>query len=94
MHFQYNSTHRQKLPFNPNFDLPIRVVQGVEPALHQQRPLDTESGNQEVEAHSTEAVTLQKCHQEAKPHKDHHMYILETCRRQDEKNMNLMLSSW
>lgn len=66
------------LLFNSNFDLPITIIQGVEPALHQQCPLKAEGGNEEVEAHSTKAVPLEKCHQEAKPNKDHHMDILET----------------
>lgn len=64
--------------FNSDFDLPISVVQRVEPALHQQRPLEAEGCNEEVETHGSKAVPLQKGHQEAKSNKDHHMDILET----------------
>lgn len=66
------------LLFNSYFDLSISVVQGVEPALHQQRPLEAEGSDKEVETHSTEAVPLQECHQEAKSNEDHHMDILKT----------------
>lgn len=66
------------LLFNSNFDLPITVVQWVEPALHQQRPLEAKGSDEEVEAYSTKAVPLEKRHQEAKSNKDHHMDILET----------------
>lgn len=65
-------------PFNPDFDLAIGVVQRVEPALHQQGPLEAEGCDQEVKTHCAETVALQKCHQEAKPNKYHYMDILET----------------
>lgn len=65
-------------PFNPDFDLAIGVVQRMEPALHQQGPLEAEGCDQEVETHCAETVALQKCHQEAKSNKYHHMDILET----------------
>lgn len=71
--------------FNPNFDLAVGVVQRVEPALHQQGPLEAEGCDQEVETHCAEAVALQKCHQEAKSHKYHHMDILETCKTNRER---------
>lgn len=64
-------------PFNPDFDLAIGVVQRMEPALHQQGPLEAEGCDQEVETHCAETVALQKCHQEAKSNKYHHMDILE-----------------
>lgn len=50
----------------------------MEPALHQQRPLEAEGCNEEVETHGTEAMSLQEGHQETKANKDHHMDILET----------------
>lgn len=70
--------------FNSDFDLSIRVVQGVEPALHQQRPLEAKGCDEEVETHSAEAVALKKRHEEAKSNKDHHVDILETCDRKGE----------
>lgn len=72
-------------PFYPNLDLAVGVVQRVEPALHQQGPLEAEGCHQEVETHRAEAVALQKCHQEAKPNKDHHMDILETCKTNKQR---------
>lgn len=71
--------------FNANFDLAIAVVQRVEPALHQQGPLEAESCDQEVETHGAKAIALQKCHQETKSHKYHHMDILETCKTTRER---------
>lgn len=67
------------LPFYSNFDLAIHGVQRVKPALHQQRPLDAKCCDEEVEAHSAEAVALQEGHEEAEAHKDHHMHVLEAC---------------
>lgn len=71
--------------FNSYFDLSISVVQGVEPALHQQRPLEAESCDEEVVTHRAEAVALKKCHQEAESNKDHHMDVLETWAKKGEK---------
>lgn len=71
--------------FNPNFDLAISVVQRAEPALHQQGPLEAEGCDQKVKTNGAEAVALQKCHQEAKSHKYHHMDILETCKTERRK---------
>lgn len=78
----------KQLLFNTDFDLPISVVQRVKPALHQQRPLEAEGCNKEVETHSTEAVPLEKRHQETKPNKYHHVNILETCRTNTKKKKN------
>lgn len=52
----------------------------AEPALHEQRPLDAEGCQQEVEAYSAEAIALQEGHKEAEAHEDHGVHILETCR--------------
>lgn len=68
----------EKSLFKSNFDLSISVVQGVEPALHQQRPLEAEGCDEEVVTNRAEAVALKERHQEAKSNKDHHMDILET----------------
>ena len=57
----------------------------MEPALHEQRPLEAEGSDEEVEAHSAEAVLLQKRHQEAKSNKDHDVDILETWNEDDEE---------
>lgn len=53
----------------------------MEPALHEKRPLQAERGDQEVEAHAAVAVAFQKGHEETKSNKDHHMDVLETCRK-------------
>ncbi len=47
--------------------------------------MEAEGSDEEVKTHCTEAVPLKKCHQEAKPDKDHHMDILETFRIRTEK---------
>lgn len=82
------------LLFNSYFDLSISVVQGVEPALHQQRPLEAEGCDEEVETHSTEAVPLQECHQEAKSNEDHHMDILKTWRKKGEIRMTIYIGTF
>lgn len=71
------------LLFHSDFDLPISVVQGMEPALHQQSPLDPKGGNQEIETHSSEAVAFQEGHEEPEANKDHHVDVLETCGTQE-----------
>lgn len=65
------------LPLHSNGDFSSCVIEGVEPALHEKSPLQTKGGNQEVKAHSTEAVAFQESHEETKSHKDHDMHILE-----------------
>lgn len=65
------------LPLNSNEDLPI--LKRVEPALHQESPLDPKSSQEEVEADSSKAVALKEGHEEAKAHKNHHVHILESC---------------
>lgn len=57
----------------------VALVVGVEPALHEQRPLDAEGRQQEVEAHRAVTVALQESHEEAEAHEDHHVHILEAC---------------
>lgn len=78
----------QLRPFHSNLDLAISEVQRMEPALHEQCPLEPEGRDQEVEPHSTEAVALQEGHQEAKPNKDHHMNILKTCGKDELEQRN------
>lgn len=63
--------------FNPNVDLSGGGIEGVEPALHEESPLQAEGGYQEVETHSSKAVAFQEGHEETKPNKDHDMDILE-----------------
>ena len=65
----------------------------MEPALHQQSPLKAKSSDQEVEAHRAEAVALQKGHEEAKAHEDHHVDILEACGRRAESESAQAISS-
>lgn len=54
-------------------------MHSVEEALHECGPLQCEGGDQEVEAHTAEAVALQEGHEEAKANEDHHVHVLETC---------------
>lgn len=45
--------------------------------LYKSAPLEAQSSNQQVDAHTTEAIFLQEGHEEAKPNKYHNMHILE-----------------
>lgn len=65
------------LPLYSDVDFSGGVVEGVEPALHEKSPLQTEGGNQEVEAYTTEAVAFQEGHEETKSNEDHDMDVLE-----------------
>lgn len=65
------------LLLHSNEDLPI--LKRVEPALHQESPLDPKGSKEEIETHGSESVTLEEHHEEAKAHKDHHMNVLESC---------------
>lgn len=56
----------------------------VEPALHKESPLQAKGSDQEVKAHSTEAVTFQERHEETKANKDHDVDILEAWRHDDQ----------
>lgn len=57
-------------------DFDLAVFQ-VPEALHDQTPLQSEGGQEQVEAHAAEAISLQKGHQEAKANEDHNVDILE-----------------
>lgn len=57
-------------------------MQTMKEALHECGPLQGEGRDQEVEAHTAKAVTLQEGHEEAETDEDHHMHILETCTMQ------------
>lgn len=52
----------------------------MEPALHEQSPLESKSSDQEVESYAAEAVPFQEGHEETKSNKDHHMHVLEAWR--------------
>ena len=65
------------LLLHSNEDLP--VLERVEPALHQDSPLDPKGSKEEIETHGSESITLEEHHEEAKAHKDHHMDVLESC---------------
>lgn len=65
------------LLLNSNEDLP--ALERVEPALHQESPLDPKGSKEEIETHGSESITLEERHEEAKAHKDHHVDILESC---------------
>lgn len=60
-----------------NVDLSCGVVQGVEPALHEESPLETKGSNQKVESHTAEAVAFQEGHEKTKSNKDHDVDVLE-----------------
>ena len=64
------------IPLHPDVDL--ACMHAMEEALHKSGPLQGEGCDQEVEAHTAEAVTLQEGHEEAKANEDHNMHILET----------------
>lgn len=87
-------THQKKavscvcLPLYSNIDFPSAVVQGVEPALHEESPLKAKGSDQEVESHTTEAVAFQEGHEEAKSNKDHDMDILEAWREREINTFN------
>lgn len=49
------------IPLHPYVDFAIRM-QTMEEALHERGPLQGEGCDQEVEAHTAEAVTLQEGH--------------------------------
>lgn len=66
-------------PLHPDVDL--ASMHAVEEALHQRGPLQGKGSDQEVKAHTAEAVALQEGHKEAEADEDHHMYVLETCTR-------------
>lgn len=57
-------------------DLPMG--QTMEEALHECCPLQSKGCNEEVEANTAKAISLQECHQEPKTNENHHVYILET----------------
>lgn len=68
------------LLFNPDLDCSGGVIEGVEPALHEESPLQAEGGNQEVESHAAKAVAFQEGHEETEPNEDHDVDILEAWR--------------
>ncbi len=53
----------------------------MEEALHECCPLQGESCDQEVKANAAETVALQEGHEEAETDEDHHVHILETCKK-------------
>ena len=76
---------RTGLPLHADSDFSRGVVQGVEPALHEESPLHTECSDQEVESYTAEAVAFQEGHEKTKSNKDHHMDILEAWREGDRQ---------
>lgn len=65
-------------------DVDFSSMHAMEEALHKGGPLQGERCDQEVEAHTAEAVALQECHQEAEANEDHHMHVLEACMHRAE----------
>lgn len=49
----------------------------VPEVLEEKTPLQTKGGQQQVDAHTAETISLQKGHQETKANEDHHVYILK-----------------
>lgn len=74
----FEDSEVQNVLLNPDLDFAVDWVQRVEPALHEQSPLQTKGSDEKVEPHPAEAVALHEGHEKAETHKDHHMYILET----------------
>lgn len=60
------------------------MVEVVEPALHEESPLQPKGCDQEVKAHGAETVTFQEGHEETKANKDHDVDILEAWRHHDQ----------
>lgn len=73
------------LLFYTDVDFSGGEVEGVEPALHEESPLQAEGGDQEVEAHAAEAVALQEGHEETEPNEDHDVDVLEALEGRKEK---------
>jgi hypothetical protein len=48
-------------------------------AIAENRPLNIECSNQQVESNGTKSVSLEECHQETKSNEHHNMNILEYC---------------
>lgn len=60
----------------------------VQVALDKGAPLETQSSNEQVDAHTAEAIFLQEGHDKAKPSKYHNVYILEYCKRAEGEKKN------
>ena len=67
-------------PLHSDVDFSSSWVEGVEPALHEKGPLQTEGGNQEVEANGAKAVFFQERHEETEANEDHDVDVLEAWR--------------
>lgn len=63
-------------------DFDLAILQMPE-ALHEQAPLQTESGQKHVDAHAAEAVSLQEGHQEPEADEDHDVNILKHWRNEE-----------
>lgn len=61
-------------------------MQSMEEALHESGPLQGQGCDEEVEAHTAEAVALKEGHEETKADENHYMHVLETCRKQKTAN--------
>lgn len=48
-------------------------------SLHEETPLETEGGQQQVDAHAAEPVFLEERHQEPEADEDHDMDVLKHC---------------
>lgn len=83
LHLSSLNVSLKDLPFYSNGDLSGGGVQRVEPALHEKSPLQTKGTDQEVEAHTAEAVAFQEGHEETESNKDHDVDILEAWREED-----------
>lgn len=62
-------------------DFDLAVLQ-VPQALHEEAPLQSEGGQEQVDAHAAEAISLEEGHEEPEANEDHDMNILEHWRKQ------------
>ena len=62
-------------------DFDLAVLQ-VPEALHEEAPLQAEGGQEQVDAHAAEPVSLQESHQEPEADEDHDVDILEHWRKE------------
>ena len=66
------------LLLNTEMESRVTMVQYIQHySVDKERPLYNEGGHKQVYSKRSVAITFQKCHQETKPDKDHHMDILE-----------------
>lgn len=66
------------LPGNTNVNL-VASSPMMKESTAENRPLNIQCSNQQVESNGTEAIPSEECHQETKSNEHHNMNILEYC---------------